>query len=1091
MNEKDCRSLVVSFSSDRTSNGERHIRHFNEDNRRPPQDQKLFSSKGNLLRLSVMVPPRNNGRQSSELHIRQKHQDSGSSSSSRRSVQNSTEREHSQAHSSTRGSNSDSKFDRDQRHQDDRDQRHQDDRDQRHSRKRKAPSPLEKTSNKTPKSHQQYRESFSTNHKNARTPTNRNQYSPTTSTSSKTSKNPKQDLDETQPRRSTLSSQTSQSKKGKSVSKTFREENKMKGPREELTSRSKNSSSYTERESHFSSSKAIAISSLPIQHLQVPETVSEKNKLGSRGILLTTGSKDSLAAMNEKLYSSSATSNEVENQASVAMQTSSLLTQQANETNKEKQMDEQLVGLLETSPQNWETSAASGVSSTSGTDFPCEKTSQNPLDPSTTKKCLASSKHRTELEEDTVDANLNKQVLLINAQPSTRIKEKNQSITYTESRKLTDRKRPSSMYGNAEQRHVNSVDKPSPKRPRYDTTPTATNHHETSRRNTPKPQTMRHESRAAAKRETRERKGDYNSNNVCREVKRKVDTTSDNAYEPIRYKALEAICRTENKDEAMLEIIRMEGRYVALLNSKDEIREDLFKLVIDSLMIVLQSTNRKTQVITILRKTYQQLLRVHLHDFILNLKVSNNEYLEALITKLINIFEAILQRIGNMVTNALPMLELKSAVETFHKDGHVKDHIKVRLEKTNALWEDVRKLANNKGPNGEDLEPPNDYRQMSVVPDYMDFQPGIKPFLRANVIDNAYNNVQHYLDVQFRLLREDFIIPLRDGVKQLRRDRHMLENGTQAHENAKKTRQAFVYHDVEIVNPVCNSNGDVYRIHIDTHHRTLRRVKWEKSKRLKFGALVCLSPDNFHTLYFAAVENRDSKNLEYGELELRFYNCERQMMRGFIEEKTRFEMVESDSYFEAYRHNLMVLQELNEENLPFKEYIVHCNKDILPPKYLIPEDVEKEEQTKTEENGNVDLKESNEEKDTSDSLSEGELPQQFKYMKLKSIADPELVQDSEVSNVPVLDLNQWPSKETLGLDESQYRACQLALTNRFALIQGPPGTGKTYVGLKIAQVLLDNQELWNDGNRSPILMVSYTNHALDQFLMGLKDRRGQ
>lgn len=42
--------------------------------------------------------------------------------------------------------------------------------------------------------------------------------------------------------------------------------------------------------------------------------------------------------------------------------------------------------------------------------------------------------------------------------------------------------------------------------------------------------------------------------------------------------------------------------------------------------------------------------------------------------------------------------------------------------------------------------------------------------------------------------------------------------------------------------------------------------------------------------------------------------------------------------------------------------------------------------------------------------------------------------------------------------------------------------GKTHVGLKIAQALLENAEAWS--RRTPMLVVCYTNHALDQFLEG-------
>lgn len=45
------------------------------------------------------------------------------------------------------------------------------------------------------------------------------------------------------------------------------------------------------------------------------------------------------------------------------------------------------------------------------------------------------------------------------------------------------------------------------------------------------------------------------------------------------------------------------------------------------------------------------------------------------------------------------------------------------------------------------------------------------------------------------------------------------------------------------------------------------------------------------------------------------------------------------------------------------------------------------------------------------------------------------------------------------------------------------GTGKTYLGLKITETLIQNSEKWYQN--SPLLVVCYTNHALDQFLEGL------
>lgn len=63
-------------------------------------------------------------------------------------------------------------------------------------------------------------------------------------------------------------------------------------------------------------------------------------------------------------------------------------------------------------------------------------------------------------------------------------------------------------------------------------------------------------------------------------------------------------------------------------------------------------------------------------------------------------------------------------------------------------------------------------------------------------------------------------------------------------------------------------------------------------------------------------------------------------------------------------------------------------------------------------------------------------------------------------------------------NDSQLDALKHALTRKFSVIQGPPGCGKTHMGLAIVATLLMNTD-------SQILIISQTNHALDQFLTGI------
>ena len=73
-------------------------------------------------------------------------------------------------------------------------------------------------------------------------------------------------------------------------------------------------------------------------------------------------------------------------------------------------------------------------------------------------------------------------------------------------------------------------------------------------------------------------------------------------------------------------------------------------------------------------------------------------------------------------------------------------------------------------------------------------------------------------------------------------------------------------------------------------------------------------------------------------------------------------------------------------------------------------------------------------------------------------------------------------QEATTLDPAQQASVLHALSSELALIQGPPGTGKSYTGVALVQTLLKSRKAADLG---PILIVCYTNHALDQFLESL------
>ncbi|XP_063260631.1 NFX1-type zinc finger-containing protein 1 [Prinia subflava] len=331
------------------------------------------------------------------------------------------------------------------------------------------------------------------------------------------------------------------------------------------------------------------------------------------------------------------------------------------------------------------------------------------------------------------------------------------------------------------------------------------------------------------------------------------------------------------------------------------------------------------------------------------------------------------------------------------------------------------------------------YRTMSIYPTYDEIHGNEKPFLRPNFVFGKYESTSIYLDTHFRLLREDFVRPLREGIMEV------LQNLQDRNLRKKNFDDIRIYFDARIIAPRCTSTGIAYKVQFDT--KPLRFVQWRNSKRLLYGSLVCMSQDHFETFLFATVSSRNAEELVNGIVELCFV-AESQPLLADVQPSDSFLMVETTAYFEAYRHVLEGLQKMREEDIPFQKYIVECDAQVKEPAYL--------------------------REDTAYNLA-----------PLMKTSREEKCPDS-LKSVCILDPNQWLSMEALKLDESQVQALNLALTKELAIIQGPPGTGKTYVGLKIVQALLTNDQVWQSTDQKrPILIVCYTNHALDQFLEGI------
>ena len=262
-----------------------------------------------------------------------------------------------------------------------------------------------------------------------------------------------------------------------------------------------------------------------------------------------------------------------------------------------------------------------------------------------------------------------------------------------------------------------------------------------------------------------------------------------------------------------------------------------------------------------------------------------------------------------------------------------------------------------------------------------------------------------------------------------------------------------------------------------------------------FGALVCLSSDNFDTLFWATVFNRDEKLLKSGCVDLVFAGCV--FLKTFLPEKKnsffldllschlrelpafdqRYVMIESSSvYFEPYYHVLRALQNIPPENVPFDRHLVQGETTTSFPRYL-------QGKSKLDLSpvfaSTVSLlflyffagKQAKKKK---------KKKKKRKTSKRKTTMQP--FQDSKSVDI----LSPWPRMPST-LDETQLEALQRILTNDVALIQGPPGTGKTFIGTAATKILLKNKALISPD--TPILVVTLTNHGESPFSLSLSNTR--
>ncbi|XP_078484290.1 NFX1-type zinc finger-containing protein 1-like [Ciona intestinalis] len=232
------------------------------------------------------------------------------------------------------------------------------------------------------------------------------------------------------------------------------------------------------------------------------------------------------------------------------------------------------------------------------------------------------------------------------------------------------------------------------------------------------------------------------------------------------------------------------------------------------------------------------------------------------------------------------------------------------LEKINARLEEVIKRKDKVFRQLKD-----NFRNLSVFPTTEDIKVTSRPFLKENRIDAPYDSVDDYLDVQLRLLREDFVRPLREGIQNY----HKLGKDPTSYQ-ISKLDGIRVYQNVRVQFQEPSERGMQYQIHFDP--RMVHRVDWENSKRFMSGNLLCFSSDNFNEPFLVGlVANTNPSQLRHGNLMVDFVtpNQTAEAAAGpngnsttdkvhMVDMSLDYTLIETNAFFGSYHHVLTGLK---------------------------------------------------------------------------------------------------------------------------------------------------------------------------------------
>lgn len=330
--------------------------------------------------------------------------------------------------------------------------------------------------------------------------------------------------------------------------------------------------------------------------------------------------------------------------------------------------------------------------------------------------------------------------------------------------------------------------------------------------------------------------GEGNPNqNQNRDRRREKNNNTFEAKHSIGYKTLEMVLSLDNDSEMISKLSSKSNGFLLLLD-QPSISANFMRLILSALSRVSKtSTELSTKELLVHfymeiipklcpNANFNRELKLFIADFSSHF-FKNIEAIKDLLVFLRRLQLTLYQRSFDAVSDLTPLLT--SQIEFVNRKGNAKldDFIVVMMAELNEAIEKKDELMKEEMEKPEILsEPPENFRNISIYPDTFDILSNHEPFIRKNIVKGKYEDVDHYLDVQFRLLREDFVRPLRSGITQYRYIRNKPD------EKAKtkfRINDLNIYQNVQIYGSKMLHNDQVHFCRFDT--TPFKKIRWQVS----------------------------------------------------------------------------------------------------------------------------------------------------------------------------------------------------------------------------------------------------------------------